>query len=102
MKYCSFGIKQQALNHYKNVFILQEKIDKVLQLIQNADPTGETQPDTQEMLQLEGKELFRGSFFWFFLVTVPTIHILQIVSTGSNKPESSVKQTLFKLQSSLS
>jgi DNA-directed RNA polymerase specialized sigma54-like protein len=62
VKYCSFGIKQQALNHYKNVLILQEKIDKVLQLIQNADPTGETQPDTQEMLQLEGKELFRGSF----------------------------------------
>ena len=66
VKYVSFGIKQQALTHYKNVhvFILQEKIDKVLQLIQNADPTGETQPDTQEMLQLEGKEPFRGCFFW--------------------------------------
>jgi len=68
VKYCSFGIKQQALNHYKNVLILQEKIDKVLQLIQNADPTGETQPDTQEMLQLEGKELFRGSFLLLFFL----------------------------------
>ena len=37
----------------EDVEIDEEKIDKVLQLIQNADPTGETQPDTQEMLQLE-------------------------------------------------
>lgn len=37
----------------EDVEIDEEKIDKVLQLIQNADPTGETQPDSQEMLQLE-------------------------------------------------
>jgi len=33
----------------------QSKIDDVLQLIQNADPTGENNPDNVEMLQLEGK-----------------------------------------------
>ena len=31
----------------------QTKIDEMLQVIQNADPTGETRPDTQEMLSLE-------------------------------------------------
>lgn len=31
----------------------EEKIDNMLQQIQNADPTGETRPDTVEMLQLE-------------------------------------------------
>ena len=33
----------------------ETKIDEVLGLIQNADPTGETQPDTQHMLALEGE-----------------------------------------------
>lgn len=37
------------LNH------LQSKINEVLNLIQNADPTGETCPDTPEMLSLEGR-----------------------------------------------
>ncbi|XP_033727539.1 signal transducing adapter molecule 1-like isoform X2 [Pecten maximus] len=37
----------------EEVDINEEKIDKVLQLIQNADPTGETQPDSEEMLRLE-------------------------------------------------
>ncbi|XP_005109097.1 signal transducing adapter molecule 1 [Aplysia californica] len=31
----------------------ESKIDEVLALIQNADPTGETQPDSQQMLVLE-------------------------------------------------
>ncbi|XP_052250279.1 signal transducing adapter molecule 1-like isoform X2 [Dreissena polymorpha] len=35
------------------VEIDEEKIDHVLQLIQNADPTGETNPDSSEMVQLE-------------------------------------------------
>ena len=33
----------------------ESKIDEVLALIQNADPTGETQPDSQQMLGLEGE-----------------------------------------------
>ncbi|XP_069105870.1 signal transducing adapter molecule 1-like [Argopecten irradians] len=37
----------------EEVDINEEKIDNVLQLIQNADPTGETQPDSEEMLRLE-------------------------------------------------
>ena len=32
----------------------QSKIDNMLQQIQNADPTGEINPDSTEMLQLEG------------------------------------------------
>ncbi|XP_071113370.1 signal transducing adapter molecule 2-like [Haliotis cracherodii] len=35
------------------VEIDENKIDETLQLIQNADPTGETQPDSQELLNLE-------------------------------------------------
>ena len=34
---------------------MQAKIDEVLNLIQNADPTGETRPDSSEMLGLEGR-----------------------------------------------
>ncbi|KAK3087397.1 hypothetical protein FSP39_005418 [Pinctada imbricata] len=37
----------------EDVEIDEEKIDEMLQLIQNADPTGETRPDTPEMLNLE-------------------------------------------------
>ena len=35
------------------MFLLQRKIDEVLNLIQNADPTGEIRPDTPQMLGLE-------------------------------------------------
>lgn len=35
--------------------IFQSKIDEVLQLIQNSDPTGETQTDSTEMLRLENQ-----------------------------------------------
>ncbi|KAL3889024.1 hypothetical protein ACJMK2_001382 [Sinanodonta woodiana] len=37
----------------EEVEIDESKIDKVLQMIQNADPTGEIHPDSTEMLQLE-------------------------------------------------
>jgi hypothetical protein len=36
------------------IFVVQGKIDEVLSLIQNADPTGEMRPDSGEMLGLEG------------------------------------------------
>ena len=39
------------------VLFLQAKIDEVLNLIQNADPTGETRPDSSEMLGLEGRHM---------------------------------------------
>ena len=43
------------------VEIEEDKIDKCLQLLQNADPTGEQRPDSQEMVVLEGKSgYFRG------------------------------------------
>lgn len=45
-------------NLFRMLFIallLQSKIDDMLQQIQNADPTGEVNPDTVEMLQLEGR-----------------------------------------------
>lgn len=35
--------------------MFQGKIDEALQLIQNADPTGETQTDSTEMLRLENQ-----------------------------------------------
>ena len=35
----------------------QEKIDRCLQLIQNADPTGENTPDPPEMARVEGNDL---------------------------------------------
>ena len=35
-------------------FFPQAKIDQVLTMIQNADPTGESQPDPPELLPLEG------------------------------------------------
>lgn len=38
----------------EEVEIDESKIDDVLQLIQNADPTGEIQPDGAELLTLEG------------------------------------------------
>jgi len=36
-------------------FGLQVRIDAALALIQNADPTGESQADSDELLHLEGK-----------------------------------------------
>ena len=35
------------------VYIDEKKIDKCIDLLQNSDPTGEIQPDTQELLDLE-------------------------------------------------
>ena len=35
----------------------QELIDKVLDMLQNADPTGEGNPDPSDMTTLEGKFL---------------------------------------------
>lgn len=37
------------------ICMFQGKIDEALQLIQNADPTGETQTDSTEMLRLENQ-----------------------------------------------
>ena len=37
------------------VCYFQSKIDNTLQMIQNADPTGVNQPDSNEMLILEGR-----------------------------------------------
>lgn len=36
-----------------SLFIDEKKIDKCIELLQNSDPTGEIQPDTQELLDLE-------------------------------------------------
>lgn len=50
--------EEQALQQQQRparipTFIDEAKIDESIELIQNADPTGEIQPDTYEMLQLE-------------------------------------------------
>ncbi len=34
--------------------MFQEKIDKVIAMLQNADPTGATTPDPSDMVSLEG------------------------------------------------
>jgi len=39
---------------------MKKKIDECIELLQNADPTGEIQPDTQEMLQLEDQCYMMG------------------------------------------
>lgn len=48
-------IEKNKQIHSNNVQILidEKKIDDCIDLLQNADPTGEIQPDSQEMLQLE-------------------------------------------------
>ena len=42
----------------EQVDIDEDKIDKTLNMLQNADPTGETNPDPPDMLQLEGMDRF--------------------------------------------
>lgn len=46
---------QNTHTHQDSVCMFQGKIDEALQLIQNADPTGETQTDSTEMLRLENQ-----------------------------------------------
>lgn len=46
-------VQVQTIETPEQVEIDEEKIDNMLQMIQNADPTGENRPDTVEMLQLE-------------------------------------------------
>lgn len=43
-----------SLLYIQILSLFQSKIDDVLNMIQNADTTGEIQPDTVEMLTLEG------------------------------------------------
>ncbi|XP_062566054.1 signal transducing adapter molecule 2-like [Saccostrea cucullata] len=55
-KAVSFKEEVQVLDFESDEVTIDEgKIDEVLQLIQNADPTGETQPDSTEMLRLENQ-----------------------------------------------
>lgn len=46
-------VQVQTIEAPEQLEIDEVKIDNVLQMIQNADPTGENHPDTVEMLQLE-------------------------------------------------
>ncbi len=41
------------LTREKVIYIDEKKIDDCIELLQNADPTGEIQPDTQDLLELE-------------------------------------------------
>ncbi|XP_048781344.1 signal transducing adapter molecule 2-like isoform X2 [Ostrea edulis] len=55
-KAVSFKEEVQVLDFESDdVTIDESKIDEVLQLIQNSDPTGETQTDSTEMLRLENQ-----------------------------------------------
>ena len=49
------AIEEEALQRPARIpaYIDEAKIDESIELIKNADPTGEIQPDTYEMLQLE-------------------------------------------------
>lgn len=55
-------IDVEHLESNKKIQILidEKKIDDCIDLLQNADPTGEIQPDTQEMLQLEDQCYMMG------------------------------------------
>jgi hypothetical protein len=44
----------------KQIYIDEKKIDDCLELLQNADPTGEIQPDTPELLELEDQCYMMG------------------------------------------
>lgn len=50
-----FKERDKTHTHQDSVCMFQGKIDEALQLIQNADPTGETQTDSTEMLRLENQ-----------------------------------------------
>lgn len=49
-----------SLTLFKFIFFIKKKIDDCIELLQNADPTGEIQPDTQEMLELEDQCYMMG------------------------------------------
>jgi len=44
----------------EKVYIDEKKIDDCIELLQNADPTGEIQPDTQDLLELEDQCYMMG------------------------------------------
>lgn len=50
----------EDLPRYDQIVINEKKIDECIDLLQNADPTGEIQPDSQEMLNLEDECYMMG------------------------------------------
>ena len=57
----------------------------MLQQIQNADPTGEINPDSVDMLQLEG--MFIEDFYFFFLGEYRIICFIDVFKTSEFSQE---------------
>lgn len=52
--------EKNSIKHKIHILIDETKIDECIELMQNADPTGEIQPDSQEMLLLEDQCYMMG------------------------------------------
>ncbi len=70
-------------------------IDKVLDMLQNADPTGETNPDPPDMCSLEGNSTYRKLCYRLVIIHLDPLLFLGI-PTGFKVP-TEIFTTFFKL-----